>query len=210
MNYNEFRTKFGNLPLIRGSYIRLAGGYDHAMGIQLARWHNKRLVLQLRKGLYILNENDRRVTPSRMFMAGEIYNPSYVSLEYALSFYGLIPERAADVTCVTTRKTARFQNDFGTFTYQHVKMNCFNGFTEQKDENGLSFFIATPEKAVADFIYLHQNTFAGDYRKALAESMRLQNTAGLNKNKIRKYAEAFGSKKTSQIASVLLSSKELR
>lgn len=88
-----------------------------------------------------------------MFIAKEIYSPSYVSLEYALSIYGLIPERVVDVTSVTTKKPIEFKNKLGVFIYQHIKENCFTGFIEKEDENGLVYFIATPEKAVADFLY---------------------------------------------------------
>jgi len=71
-----------------------------------------------------------------------------VSTIYALGYYDLIPEKVIDVTSVTTKKTAKFTNPFGTFIYQHLKTSLFFGFKEIEDENGFPVLIAEPEKAV--------------------------------------------------------------
>ncbi|MDO8734122.1 MAG: hypothetical protein Q7K21_03070 [Elusimicrobiota bacterium] len=139
-----------------------------------------------------------------MFIAKEIYSPSYISLEYALSIYGLIPERTLDITSVTAKKTAKFENKLGTFVYQHIKENCFTGFIEKKDEADLAYFIATPEKAVADFLYLNKNRFDKNYTDILKESFRFQNTGSLNKRKFKFYVKLFSSRKLSQIAEAFL------
>ena len=73
------------------------------------------------------------------------YTPSCVSLEYALGFYGLIPERVVEVTSITTKKTLRITNPVGRFSYQHVTTSAFRGFKITKDENGMDVFIAEPE-----------------------------------------------------------------
>ena len=80
-------------------------------------------------------------------------------MEYALNFYGLIPEKVADLTSVTTKKTTRFSAQEGTFIYQHIKPGAFRGFKTFKDEANLTFFMALPEKAVVDFIYLNLEKF---------------------------------------------------
>ncbi|OGR64973.1 MAG: hypothetical protein A2X31_07370 [Elusimicrobia bacterium GWB2_63_22] len=161
-------------------------------------------MLQLRRGLYILNKDDRKIEPSRLYLAEQLYQPSYVSLEYALSRYGLIPERVADVTSVSTKKTARFSNDFGTFSYQTVKPSAFRGFISGKDEAGLPYFIAEPEKAVADFIYLNlRKIAAGLVEKTLLESFRFQHLESLNKNKVTAYFGLFNNTKMREIGAVL-------
>ena len=171
---------------------------------QFDRWRKQGLLLQLRRGLYILGATERKIEPSRLYLAGQLYQPSYVSLEYALSRYGLIPERVADVTSVTSKKTASFSNDFGTFTYQTVRPGAFRGFTACRDEAGLQYFIADPEKAVADFVYLNLGKItAVAVEKTLVEPFRFQNLGSLKKKKISDYFGLFNSKKMAEIGVVL-------
>ena len=153
--------------------------------------------------MYILNESDRKLSPSRAFIAGQLYSPSYVSMEYALSSYGLIPERAADVTSITTRKTALFSNVSGTFRYQHVKPSGFRGFLASRDEAGLPFFIAEPEKAVVDLLYLQLNKIKDCSAALFEEYFRLQNLDSLKPGKIMAYAKVFGSSKLMRVAKAL-------
>ncbi|MDO8802843.1 MAG: hypothetical protein Q7R35_00285 [Elusimicrobiota bacterium] len=202
MKFGDFKGKFRELPLLPTRVVfGKASGADLN---QLDRWCKQGLLLQLRRGLYIFGKEDRKIEPSRLYLAGQVYQPSYISLEYALSRYGLIPERAVDVTSVSTKKTARFTNDFGTFIYQTVKPSAFRGFISAKDEAGLPYFIAEPEKAAADFVYLNLGKIAaGAAEKTLLESFRFQNLSLLKKNKIAAYFGLFNNKKMREIGAVL-------
>lgn len=199
MNFFNFRSKVGKFPLISIKNLKLAGLYTHALKIQLSRWVQSKKIVKLRKNIYILNAEDRRINPSRMFLAREIYSPSYISLETALSYYGLIPERVVDITSLTTRKTTAFKNEYGVFSYRHIQPHFFTGFLENKDEENLPFFIATPEKAVVDFIYFNLIQFAKDYKEVLTESYRFQNLGNLRKNKMLGYASLIKNKKLFRI-----------
>lgn len=200
MRFEEFRKTVKDLPIIKNGYFKQLNRHNPSLNVQLERWVKKGYVIRLRRNFYLLNSEDKKSGPSKMFIAKEIYSPSYISLEYALSIYGLIPERTADITSVTTKKTAEFENKLGTFIYQHIKENCFMGFIEKKDETGLAYFIATPEKALADFLYLNKNRFDKNYMDILKESFRFQNTGLLNKRKFKFYIKLFSSRKLSQIA----------
>jgi hypothetical protein len=195
MNYFEFKKKIQNSPVFSAKDIILLGEDVQLVRNQIRRWQNRGLLIKLKRGLYILNETDRKLTPSRLFIANQLYGPSYASLEYALGFYGLIPERVADITSVTTRKTKQFKNVFGTFIYRHIKPDCFSGYTIVKDEVRLSFFIAEPEKAVVDFLYFNMNSFKQSDLKVFEQGYRLQNISNLKQKKILKFAEAFQNKK---------------
>lgn len=202
MKFGDFKVKFRDLPLLPTRVVfGKASGADLN---QLARWCKQGLLLQLRRGLYLFGKDERKIEPSRLYLAGQLYQPSYISLEYALSRYGLIPERVADVTSVSTKKTARFTNYFGTFIYQTVKPSAFRGFISGKDEAGLPYFIAEPEKAVADFVYLNLDKIAaGAAEKTLVESFRFQNLGSLKKNKITAYFGLFNTAKMREIGAVL-------
>ena len=134
MNYQEFKNKVRKFPVFSSSQLSAFGEDLQILRNQLSFWRSKGLVVKLRRGLYILNKDDRKIEPSRQFLASQMLSPSYISTHYALSYYGLIPERVTDVTSVTTKKTSIFDNDFGRFVYQHLKLSCFTGFVEKKDE----------------------------------------------------------------------------
>jgi predicted transcriptional regulator of viral defense system len=200
MKYSEFKNKVQNWPIIRSRDLTLHRANKQTIRNQLERWSRKKLVTKLKRGVFILNPSDRKIAPSRGYVANQLYTPSYVSLEYALGFYGLIPERVRDLTSVTTRKTMRIRNELGVFIYQHVKPKAFRGFRELKDESGLGFFIAEPEKALVDFIYLNLDKFKGDHRSILETSFRLQNTEELSTKKIIGFTRLFNSKKLARVS----------
>ncbi len=101
-------------------------------------------------GLYETAPN----TPGYL-LAGSIYGPSYISFEYALSYYGLIPERVSTITCATCdkKKKKEYNTDFGTFTYRDVPVLVYPEEIILKEENDYAYQIATPEKALCDKMY---------------------------------------------------------
>lgn len=200
MDYKQFKNSVLHLPLILSKDLERAQSNKQIIRNQLRRWQDKGLIFKLKRGMYLLNVNDRKINPSRQFIANQLYMPSYVSLEYALNFYDLIPERASEVTSVTTKKTIRFVNDLGTFTYQHIKSKAFRGFKMTKDEMGLTFFIAEPEKAVIDFLYLNFDKIKISNKDVFESSYRFQNTETLSQRRIMELAGLFESEKLTRFA----------
>lgn len=101
-------------------------------------------------GLY---ETDPNTPP--YLLASSIYGPSYISFEYALSYYNLIPERVSTITSATynKKKKKEFHTSFGTFTYRDVPTLSYPVEIILKEENNYSYQIATPEKALCDKLY---------------------------------------------------------
>ena len=120
----------------------------------LTRWCRRGLLVKLRNQYYAFPEY-RQVPDFSRYVANRIYAPSYISLNSALSFYGMIPEEVVQLTSVTTLKTARFENDFGTFHYQNVKTPFYFGFEIKTMQSGRGLLFATPEKALLDLLYLN-------------------------------------------------------
>ena len=202
MNYNHFKNKMQKLPVI---FSRDAAGLEkdsQAMRNQLSRWRQRGLLIKLKRSLYLLNASDRKINPSKQFIANQLYSPSYVSLEYALNFYGLIPERVYDITSITTKKTTRFRNELGFFTYQHIKTEAFRGFIVAKDESNLPFFIAEPEKAVVDFLYLNLHKSNLVDKDIFEISYRFQNVEGLKPERISQLAILFHNAKLTKLSRI--------
>jgi len=191
MKYLEFKNAVREFPIISLTHILNLNNGTRTLKNQLVGWQKKGLVIKLKRGLYVLNERDRKIEPSRIFLANALYSPSYVSTIYALGYYDLIPEKVVDVTSVTTKKTAKFTNPFGTFIYQHLKTNLFFGFKKIEDENGFPVLIAEPEKALLDFIYLNIQDFKGKNEDVFNLSYRFQNLDILKKRKLIDFAERF-------------------
>lgn len=200
MDYSQFKNKFQNSPVILSrEVVGQKEDYQNAHN-QLNRWLKKGLIIKLKKGIYLLNKNDRRSNPDQIFLANQLYEPSYVSLEFALNFYGLIPERVAEVTSVSTKKTTHFSNEFGEYIYQHIKPEAFRGFRSVKDSNGFCSFIAEPEKAVVDFLYLNLRKFKAGDRDVFAESYRFQNVEDLKLNRFINLSKLFNNRKLLKVA----------
>lgn len=203
MTYNEFKNNVQKMPLILTKDVLLSGNNKQATLNQLNRWQKKKLLFKLKRGVFILNPNDRKINPSKAYIANQLYGPSYVSLEYALNYYGLIPERVADLTSVTSKKTMHLKNGLGDFVYLHIKTEAFRSFKMLKDEAGLNFFIAEPEKAVADFIYLNIEKFKKPYGEIFEESYRFQNLELLRPKEIIRVAGFFDNDKLMRVSEVL-------
>jgi hypothetical protein len=110
-------------------------------------------IVRVKKGLYILGESLRRRPFCRELLANLIYGPSYVSLEYALHYYGLTPERVESVTSVTCGRSRTFDTPVGTFCFRMISLEAFRtGMDRIELDDGRSFLIAIPEKALADRI----------------------------------------------------------
>ena len=201
MKYSEFKNKFQNLPVIQAKEAIRLDKHNQAMRNQLTRWQKKGLLVKLKRSYYLLNENDRKISPTKCFIANLLYQPSYVSLEYALSRYGLIPERVTDITSITTKKTTRFNNKLGSFIYQHIKRQAFRGFESLKETNSFSCLIAGPEKAVVDFLYLNLSKLKGDTKAILGNSYRFQNLGILKKRKIMEFARIFNNCQLTAVSS---------
>jgi predicted transcriptional regulator of viral defense system len=203
MKYIDFKNRIRDLPVFSSQQLTAFGGNMQVLRNQLTTWCKKGLVIQLRKGLYVLNDADRRFAPSRLFLANQLYQPSYISTEYALHYYDLIPERVTDVTSVTPRKSAVFENRYGRFVYQHVKVKAFSGYHMIKDENGFNILIAEPEKAMLDLLRLNPSRFRESAQ--VIESLRLQNTDTLRTGKLLAYSRLFECRRLKRLVNRLVS-----
>ncbi|MBN3033438.1 MAG: hypothetical protein JW873_05020 [Candidatus Saganbacteria bacterium] len=200
MRFEEFKQKVKKSPLFSGDVAKLFAADPQALRNQLLRWKKRGLIVSLRKGLYALSREERGAALSRELIAATLYQPSYISLETALSYYKLIPEKTVSVTSVTARKTAEFANEEGFFSYRHLKKHAYFGFRQARDESGFPYFIAEPEKALLDYLYLNLNALGKNPAGYLRDSLRLQNRPVLNKRKLTAYAARYGVKKLQDLA----------
>jgi predicted transcriptional regulator of viral defense system len=157
-------------PVFETGFL-LAGEVDPAdVRRQLSRWVKGGRLLQLRRGLYALAPPYRKVTPHPFLVANHLVRGSYVSLQSALAYHGLIPEHVPVTTSVTTARPQRRENPLGAFEYHHISPGAFGGYRREALGEGQEALVATPAKALADLVRLVPG---GDSAVHLAE-MRLQ------------------------------------
>jgi predicted transcriptional regulator of viral defense system len=162
----------------------------------LTRWCRRGLLVKLRNLYYAFPEY-RQVPDFSRYVANRIYTPSYISLHSALSFYGMIPEEVVQLTSVTTLKTARFENVFGTFHYQNVKTPLYFGFEIKTMQSGRGLLFATPEKALLDLLYLNPYyKTEQDMEELRLDEDYMQNE--LNTERMMSYLSKMGSKTLEQ------------
>ena len=153
--------------------------------------HGYDIFLKLRNGLYAL----RADPPQEEVTANRLYAPSYISFEYALARYGIIPESVYTVTSATTRITREFIVNGKSFTYSRIKRQAYQGYKMEKKE-GTTILIAEPEKALADYLY-----FVDLKRKPLNERLDVRR---LKKKTAAGYARLFGRKSLMRIVKEIL------
>lgn len=143
--------------------------------------HCDDLFIKVRNGLYALRIDQ----PRDEAIANRLYAPSYISFEYALSHYGIIPESAYTITSVTTRITREFVVNNKSFTYSHIKKSAYRGYRTEKIGD-MTVLMAEPEKALVDYLY-----FVSLKRKTLNERL---NVRDIKKKSVVEYAKLFGKK----------------
>ncbi len=136
------------------------------------------LFVKLRNNYYMLKDSH----PPLNLIANKLYQPSYVSLESALSHYSIIPEVVYAVTSVTTKPTREFKTPKGVFSYQRIKKSVFTGYGPVTLE-GHVIFLAEPEKALADYLY-----FVDLKKTSLNDRLNLKR---INKGKLLKFIRIF-------------------
>lgn len=153
-------------------------------------------LIRLKRDLYVHNN----FGISKELIANHLYGISYVSLETALSYYGMIPERVYVVRSMTTKRAKTFATPLGGFEYKTVSTNYFSiGIQQEVIENHYAFLIATPTKAICDMIVSTPNLRLQSVKAMLSyltEDLRIdiQTLDTLNKDIVRQCVEA-GKKK---------------
>ncbi len=148
----EVRRTYNNIP-VEISVLREAVSEYRAQNNRISNMERAGDLIRLRRGLYVADPSVSNQEISRELVANNLYGPSYVSYQSALSYYGLIPERVNAVTSATIGRARSYTNTLGLFEYITVPRAYFHiGIEQVIVENEYAFLIASPEKALCDLI----------------------------------------------------------
>ena len=200
MKFEEL-LKLLNGEVIFSSSILLAGNVSkNVIRKQLTRWVSSGKLTQLRRGFYAIAPPYRNEQPHPFLVANMIKKASYVSLQSALEYYGIIPEYVPVITSVTTGRTEEIITKAGRFQFKHIKKDLFWGYREIEVSVGVKIFISLPEKSLLDLIYLTPGSDSLEY----LEELRLQNTQLLNKKILTDFAQKFKTPKLDRAAKIII------
>ena len=130
-------------------------------------------LIHIRRGMYCLAPKYQKKSVNLYALAQHIYGPSYISLEAALSWHGWIPEAVYTLTSVSFGKSKEFKTPLGAFSYNRVPQEVFyTGVERMTDETGDVFFMASPLKALSDYVYVHRKDWTG--LEPIVNSLRIE------------------------------------
>ena len=201
----EYQQELERLPFFnKKTAAILTGKSGGNLDKQLSRLERKGYLIRLKKGLYVSTSFVEKLPDRQLYLeylGGVLRFPAYISLEYALSEYGLIPEGVASVTSVTLKSSRVLETPLGTFIYRSLKELLFGGFTS-KDFLDKKINWATPAKALFDFLYLRKLT---DLPRELTEDLRINwaNFTAADRSEFSQWVERSGSKKMARILEII-------
>lgn len=186
MKFGDFIKIIKDFPVIETELLLAGIPNSDPLKVQISRWEKTGKLIQLKRGIYLLADTYRKIEIYEPYIASILKRPSYLSLEKALEYYGLIPEAVKVYTCVTTKRPAKFSSPAGIFSYRHIKNSLFWGYKPITLRRQTAF-IASPEKALLDLIYLSGIKISTAY----LEGLRLQNLRQINPDTLLEYARKF-------------------
>lgn len=184
MKLKDFRKKMKkNIFSVSEARVLCFADKSAVLNLQLHLWKKSGELIALKRGLYMFADAKNEARE----IARSLYYPCYFSLEYALNFYGIMHEAVFQYTLVSPKATRHFKTPVGTFTYQQIKKEAFDGFDPET-------LMADKEKALVDYFYLHSAELGTS--DAFWEHSRLEAGATkINFKKALSYARLFKSKK---------------
>ena len=189
MQYIELKEQLKNFKIFNLNDIRkIEEDFDLR---RLNEWQKKNYIKKIRQGFYIFS--DLEINEQTLFViANRIHEPSYISLEMALSFYGFIPEAVYGITSVTSQKTRTIKTLVGGFAYRHIKPEFLFGY-ELREYDGHNYRMAETEKAVLDYLYF--NSKIKDEESFIGARFNTDEfKKRVNMEKFNKYLAAFNNK----------------
>lgn len=190
MKFLELKNELKDFPIFSLNDIKNIEPDFHRR--RLNEWQDKGYIKKIIRGYYLFS--DIVVDEEILFkISNQIYYPSYVSLESALSYYHVIPESVYEITAVSTRKTYHFETSFGEFSFRSITPQLFFGYHLIKNKK-YHVKIASIEKALLDYFYLHPNLqTASDF-----DSLRINQEVlieQVNEKKMNEYLKNYNQKR---------------
>lgn len=176
MNFRMMIKEYAETPISRHLILELLSDYQ-SPNDKISELLKSKELLSIRRGLYITGPKVDLPTPEPFLIANHLRGPSYVSLESALSYWNMIPERAYEISSVTIKTSKLYRTPVGRFSYQQLKAPYYSyGIKNIEYSPKQTMLIASPEKALCDKVVLTPKIYLRSIkqtREFLMEDLRL-------------------------------------
>lgn len=157
---------FGNTPVTHQVLCRELKDYK-SPNDKISSWMKKGYLIPIIRGVYLVSHEISGRLPDFATVANLLYRPSYVSLEYALSFYNAIPERVEEITSVTVNRSKIKNTGVGRFSYKQISKEWYKvGIENVRLPSGYFCLMASPEKALLDTVVCTKGLIFRSYKDA--------------------------------------------
>ena len=154
MDFRKIVKEYSEAPISRHLILELLKGYQ-SPNDKISELLKSKELISVRRGLYITGAKIDLPTPEPFLIANHLRGPSYVSLESALSYWNMIPERAYEISSVTIKTSKLYKTPVGRFNYQQLKIPYYSyGIKNIEYSPKQTMLIASPEKALCDKVVL--------------------------------------------------------
>ena len=154
MNFRKMVKKYAEAPISRHLILELLSDYQ-SPNDKISELLKSKELISIRRGLYIVGLKMDLPSPEPFLIANHLRGPSYVSLESALSYWNMIPERAYEISSVTIKTSKLYKTHVGRFSYQQLKIPYYSyGIKNIEYSPKQTMLVASPEKALCDKVVL--------------------------------------------------------
>jgi len=201
LTFLQFKNALKDFPVFSTTDIYKAFPNIHRR--RLHEWVGRGLLKRIVKGYYIFS--DVPIEEGLIYStANRIYDPSYISLQSALNWYGLIPEFIPQITSVSTKKTTTLSTSIGSFSYSSVKESLMFGYdVVLLGDRGYKIKMAYPEKAILDLLYLNPHINSVEHFLELRLNSEVFREI-VRPDVLAQYLSAFSNKSLSKRVNILL------
>lgn len=200
MNFEQLVEIVGDEPLFETGFLLVGEVKPADIQRQLSRWTKADRLYQLHRGLYALAPPYQKMIPHPFLIANRLVRGgTYVSLQSALAYYNLIPENVPVVTSVTVSRPTRWNTPLGSYEFRHIKTDLLWGYRLLEVGPGQQAFVATPEKALLDLIYLEPGADSFAY----LQELRLQHLDSLDLATLHQYTDRANSPKLHRTVKII-------
>lgn len=176
MNFRKIVKKYAEAPISRHLILELLSDYQ-SPNDKISELLKSKELISIRRGLYITGTKMDLPTPEPFLIANHLRGPSYVSLESALSYWNMIPERAYEISSVTIKTSKLYKTPVGRFSYQQLKTPYYSyGIKNIEYSPKQTMLVASPEKALCDKVVLTPKIYLRSIkqtREFLMEDLRI-------------------------------------
>lgn len=176
MNFREIVKEYAEAPISRHLILELLSDYQ-SPNDKISELLKSKELISIRRGLYITGPKMDLPTPEPFLIANHLRGPSYVTLESALSYWNMIPERAYEISSVTIKTSKLYKTPVGRFSYQQLKTPYYSyGIKNIEYSPKQTMLVASPEKALCDKVVLTPKIYLRSIkqtREFLIEDLRM-------------------------------------